>query len=152
MDFRRLLSNLKANNNLIHKQADLREFANNAQERRQAAQRFRTQQEEELLRRRVYLQSWLPAADMESDHERHVAARRGDPRSGRWVFSRREFSDWLHSTTAASSFLWIHGVPGAGKHLTAMIPPQMVRIAESNKQGSRSSHLLLSRKCFCSHH
>jgi NACHT domain len=46
----------------------------------------------------------------------HAAMRKGIlPRSGEWLFEKREFQEWQTSIAGPSSVLWLRGIPGSGK-------------------------------------
>ncbi|KAG0131111.1 hypothetical protein HOY82DRAFT_485486, partial [Tuber indicum] len=56
------------------------------------------------------IRDWLSSADPQPNH---LAARKlCQYGTGRWFTETKEFQDWLKG---GKSFLWLHGIPGAGK-------------------------------------
>ncbi|KAG0131112.1 hypothetical protein HOY82DRAFT_485547, partial [Tuber indicum] len=56
------------------------------------------------------IRNWLSPADPQSNHL--VARKLCQYGTGRWFTEGKEFQDWLKG---GKSFLWLHGIPGAGK-------------------------------------
>jgi len=53
---------------------------------------------------------WLNASDPSSNHE--LARKKPEPTSGEWFINSDGFKSWTEST---NKFLWLLGIPGAGK-------------------------------------
>ncbi|KAG0131109.1 hypothetical protein HOY82DRAFT_485560, partial [Tuber indicum] len=56
------------------------------------------------------IRDWISPADPQSNHL--VARKLCQYGTGRWFTEGKEFRDWLGG---GKSFLWLHGIPGAGK-------------------------------------
>jgi NACHT domain/Fungal N-terminal domain of STAND proteins len=59
-------------------------------------------------RRRVI--NWLEGCDSSTNH--HAARAKHEPGTGNWLVASEQYNSWLKKE---SKFLWIHGIPGAGK-------------------------------------
>lgn len=80
-----------------------------------ALQEFeRQQKEQEVLKFRA-VQVWLGNVDVEIDHESIARARHDSPDAGSWLLRHPLFQPWQDATSDAL-FLWLNGIPGAGKY------------------------------------
>ncbi|CUS07291.1 unnamed protein product [Tuber aestivum] len=74
---------------------------------------------------------WLSPADPQSNH---LAARKlCQYGTGRWFTERKEFQDWLK---AGKSFLWLHGIPGAGKTILSSTVIEHISTEFTKEPGS----------------
>ncbi|KAL9045134.1 MAG: hypothetical protein Q9214_001784, partial [Letrouitia sp. 1 TL-2023] len=72
---------------------------------------------------------WLSTIGCEQDH--HDAIKTVLDGTGEWLFDRAEFIEWHKSS--ASSILWLHGIPGAGKSkLTSLVIQKMLQQHDEN--------------------
>lgn len=100
---------------LLQIQASLAEFSEARKARATEAERFKEQDKQELLQRKIFLHNWLSAADTASDHESLLSTWKDHPLSGRWLLGRNQFRSWFDSTNTSTPLLWVHGIPGAGQ-------------------------------------
>ncbi|KAG0131110.1 hypothetical protein HOY82DRAFT_647283, partial [Tuber indicum] len=77
------------------------------------------------------IQNWLSPADPQSNH---LAARKlCQDGTGRWFTEGRDFQNWLK---AGKSFLWLHGIPGAGKTVLSSTIIEYVSTKFAKEPGS----------------
>ncbi|KAG0636034.1 hypothetical protein HOY80DRAFT_1055478 [Tuber brumale] len=77
------------------------------------------------------IQNWLSPADTRSNH---LAARKlCQYGTGRWFTEGKEFQDWLKGV---KSFLWLHGIPGAGKTILSSTVIEHVSAKFAKEPGS----------------
>ncbi|KAF8486642.1 hypothetical protein JB92DRAFT_2799171, partial [Gautieria morchelliformis] len=69
-----------------------------------------TVKQHKLQEHRQKLYKWLAAPDHESKHRNARSMRQ--ERTGEWFVEGERFQEWRE---APRSFLWLHGIPGAGK-------------------------------------
>jgi hypothetical protein len=81
---------------------------------------FQRRKEEESRHRRITVRNWLSAASSDVDQDRGVSSRRPNPESGRWLLRRNQVQGWLSAELCSEPYLWIHGIPGAGKLLVTL--------------------------------
>jgi nucleoside-triphosphatase THEP1 len=62
---------------------------------------------------RLRIFDWLSSVPYMSHHRSKVKMLL--PGSGKWLFRKPEFVEWMSSST--SSILWLHGIPGSGKSM-----------------------------------
>ncbi|PWW74655.1 hypothetical protein C7212DRAFT_282955 [Tuber magnatum] len=76
------------------------------------------------------IRDWLSLADPQSNH---LAARKlYQYGTGRWFTEGKEFQDWLK---ADKSFLWLYGIPGAGKTILSSTVIEHVSAKFAKEQG-----------------
>ncbi|KAK3623160.1 hypothetical protein LTR56_021742 [Elasticomyces elasticus] len=83
--------------------------------------RFDDLDNQEQLRRRLFLWEWLSAPDSRADQQRGSDARAPDINSGRWLLGAAKFRAWCEPASLAAPLLWINGIPGAGKSVLASL-------------------------------
>lgn len=64
---------------------------------------------------------WISSAAMSDIHEEYCSKRQVCPRSGEWVLRKSNLEGWKDLDTPTNSILWMHGIPGAGKHEVSSI-------------------------------
>jgi len=67
----------------------------------------------ELNRKRLNIQQWLCALDVQHRHEDASTSRYGN--SGEWLLKDSRFVKWFDFDYCAEPLLWLSGIPGAGK-------------------------------------
>jgi hypothetical protein len=112
--FEDVINNMGRHKLLLESHASLIEFERAGKARELAERKFKILEEQELLRRKAYLKTWLAAADIYSDQEKGQLARQPRPRSGRWLLSRARIRDWLDPHSLSTPMAWIYGMPGCG--------------------------------------
>jgi hypothetical protein len=117
-----ILNNMRQHKDLVERKASLIEFQQAQAARELAKARFRSHEEEEILRRKAYLTTWLGAADARADQEMGQLVREGHCQSGRWLLSKPQMRTWLSEQYQTSQSLWIHGKPGSGKPACSTTP------------------------------
>ena len=110
--FERILNNMNQHKDLIEKKASLMEYEE-ARESRLKSEKLGEQQED--LRRKMQLQTWLAGANVCSGQERGQTARCNHPQSGRWLLLKAPLRAWFDPKCYTTPLLWIHGIPGSGK-------------------------------------
>lgn len=91
------------------------EIVQAAEARRLAEAHYKARQDQERIEKLKHLAAWLCAADIHSDHEKLVGARADHPDSCHWILKKDLYRAWYDTKTTCEPFLWINGIPGAGK-------------------------------------
>lgn len=81
--------------------------------RTQSQRRFEEQNMAELDRRRLSVQQWLCALDVQARQE--DAAKVRYDRTGQWLLNDPRFVKWFSIDYCAEPLLWLSGIPGAGE-------------------------------------
>lgn len=80
--------------------------------------RVRTEMENEDLKRKQAIYTWLKSVDMENEQYHFAKIRIQYPSTGRWLFDHTTFNEWFDPQfPTLPPLLWLHGNPGAGKHI-----------------------------------
>src|SRR5271168_5040350 len=66
--------------------------------------------DQEFQRRRDKILTWLDKSDPKVNHG--DSRRKHEHGTGNWFLESKAFNDWK---TTPGSFIWLHGIPGAGK-------------------------------------
>jgi hypothetical protein len=75
----------------------------------------RTEIENEDLKRRQAVYTWLKSIDMEYEQYYFAKIRAQYPSTGRWLLDHTTFKEWFDPQfTTLPTLLWLHGNPGAG--------------------------------------
>jgi hypothetical protein len=74
--------------------------------------------QDSLLERKSAITAKLDPPDYEAD-QREAAAQRYSITSGDWVLEDPSFASWIHADTLPSGIIYLHGIPGSGRRLTA---------------------------------
>jgi adenylate kinase family enzyme len=116
-----ILNDLRQHKELVERQADLIAFREAKQAQDDAQKHYEEHEEQERLRRRLFMQDWLDAPNMAAQQEKGQLTREARPRSGQWLLSRDKVKAWLDPAMIVAACLWIHGIPGAGKTVLASL-------------------------------
>ncbi|KAF3916902.1 Ankyrin-1 [Orbilia brochopaga] len=81
------------------------------------------------IARRTSILRWYKTSDPEQNHK--VSRSRHDPNTCQWVFELDSFNDW---SSAPGKYLWIHGIPGAGKTIICSTIIEHLNTAISEKK------------------
>jgi hypothetical protein len=80
----------------------------------------RTEMDNEDLKRRQAVYTWLKSIDMENEQYHFAKIQAQYPSTGRWLFDHTTFKEWFDpQSTTLRTLLWLHGNTGAGKHIFA---------------------------------
>ena len=83
-----------------------------------------TEIDNEDLKRRQAIYTWLKAIDMENEQHRFSEIRSRYPDTGHWLLDHTTFKEWFDPQfTTLPTLLWLHGKPGAGKYLYTRANP-----------------------------
>ena len=96
----------------LHKYDELRETLLQDIERRDRDERLRNYKD---------TQTWLAASSPSHEHEQARDKRRYEGHSGDWLLEKPEVKDWKDSDTPDSSYLWLNGMPGAGRLVRLLV-------------------------------
>jgi hypothetical protein len=78
----------------------------------------RTEMDNEDLKRRQAVYTWLKSIDMENEQYHLAKTQAQYPSTGRWLFDHTTFKKWFDPQfTTLTTLLWLHGNPGAGTHI-----------------------------------
>jgi hypothetical protein len=113
--FRPILQDLARHKRLIQEYASLAKFEEIQAIRVKMEAEFEDRKENEQLNRRVAVFDWLGAAPIEEDQEMKADSRKGYPGVCSWILKDRKFNSWMDQDSQTSPFLWVTGIPGAGK-------------------------------------
>ncbi|KAL4886207.1 hypothetical protein BJY04DRAFT_213739 [Aspergillus karnatakaensis] len=117
----RIVDSFQSHRMLLESQANLVQFAEYRRSASDAEERYRRRQEDEKNNHRRVVRAWLGAADAASDHETYIKYHRSHPESGNWLLNDRLIRTWCDSTLTSTPFLWMTGIPGAGKTFLASL-------------------------------
>jgi hypothetical protein len=124
-EFTGILANIQRHGRLVESQANLVEFEqlfHQMEMGRAAAEAdFQRRKEEEGRHRRITVRNWLSAASIDVDQERGVSSRSQNLNSGRWLLGNNQVQGWFSVKLCSEPLLWIHGIPGAGKLIIALL-------------------------------
>lgn len=114
--FASIISNMSRHRSLIESQANISQIEEFQESRRIEDDRWETHmRNEELIRSRA-VQSWLKAADVDSDQYDLSKIRADFPGTGRWLLDHSAFIDWFNPQYPnIPPLLWLNGIPGAGE-------------------------------------
>ncbi|KAK3368329.1 hypothetical protein B0H63DRAFT_404201, partial [Podospora didyma] len=90
------------------------------------------------------IHKWLETTNPTSNH--HDAYRVHEDDTSQWVLRLDEWKAWLEGTSG-SRFLWIHGIPGAGKTILASFLVEQIR-AHCAATGDDKKHGLAYYYCY----
>lgn len=78
----------------------------------------RTEMDNEDLKRRQAVYTWLKFIDMENEQYHFAKIRAQYPSTGQWLIDHTTFKEWFDPRfTTLPTLLWLHGNPGAGKYI-----------------------------------
>ncbi|KAK7917257.1 hypothetical protein PG985_010865 [Apiospora marii] len=121
-DFHQILEQLQRHRELLDSQAlqvHIQSLQTYQRDREVLLEHQRLQRIDETQRRFLSLVNWIAPADSHVDHEQLVAVRESYPGTGNWIIEQQQVKCWIESSIPASSSLWLHGIPGAGKTILA---------------------------------
>lgn len=75
-------------------------------------------EQEKARKHRDEVLRWISSATLSDLHEEYCKKRQIWPASGRWVLRKDKLEGWKDAETPTNSVLWMHGIPGAGKHIS----------------------------------
>ncbi|PVH75487.1 hypothetical protein DL98DRAFT_466362 [Cadophora sp. DSE1049] len=81
---------------------------------------IRTKLENEDLKRKQAIYTWLKAVNMQNEQDYFAKIRKEYPSTGHWLLGQTAFNEWFDPQFATlPPLLWLHGNPGAGKTILA---------------------------------
>ncbi|GIZ46852.1 hypothetical protein CKM354_000996100 [Cercospora kikuchii] len=86
-----------------------------------AEETFRQHNAEQLVRRRIHVQTWLDACDTETDQDHRHETRTTFGATGKWLLDSAKYRAWCESEFDYAPLLWVTGIPGAGKSVLASL-------------------------------
>ncbi len=79
---------------------------------------IRTEMENEDLKRKQAIYTWLKSVDMQSQQYYFAKIQIQYPSTGRWLFDHATFKEWFDPRfPTLPPLLWLHGNPGVGEHI-----------------------------------
>ncbi|KAF2800244.1 hypothetical protein K505DRAFT_229183, partial [Melanomma pulvis-pyrius CBS 109.77] len=108
-----LTKSLQRHKSLLEDQASIIHFEEFQDLHLRAKREFEAQRSAELDRRRLNIQQWLCAHDIEARQEDAAKSRYNG--TGNWLIQDSRFTKWFNFDYCAESLLWLSGIPGAGK-------------------------------------
>ena len=115
--FRPIIEDLGRHKRLVESQAGLIEFEEIQALKTKVDEEFTHLRKTEELKQQNFVRDWLNAASVEEDYDSKSNDRSGYPGVCRWILAQRKFELWKDFNSTANPFLWITGIPGAGKLL-----------------------------------
>ncbi|KAI1354798.1 hypothetical protein F5Y01DRAFT_239570 [Xylaria sp. FL0043] len=113
--------NIARSHRLIENNASLREVEEVQNLRSSSISTFKTNKVAEDISHRSTILQWLSPYDYELDHARHCKTRSVCKSPGQWLLMHRQFQEWTALDLRSGPFLWLNGIPGAGKTVLASI-------------------------------
>jgi hypothetical protein len=113
--FKHLISNLQRHKTLIKSLANVLEIKASHEARDLAEKAFQDADKARKDNQRVAVRTWLSARNVQLDHDVYTEVRKLYPSTGLWVLQKTAIAAWLDNQHTSGCFVWINGIPGAGK-------------------------------------
>ncbi|KAA8894720.1 ankyrin repeat-containing domain protein [Sphaerosporella brunnea] len=92
---------------------------------------------------RAEILAWISPISYEKHHRQ--ACERRTPNTGEWILARKEFMQWINSSS--TTLLWLRGIPGAGKTmLTSRVIEDMMTRRDEEKNISALAYFYCDKK------
>ncbi|KAI0438618.1 hypothetical protein F4803DRAFT_534503 [Xylaria telfairii] len=124
-DFATCLDQIKANigrsDRLISSNVSFKELEEMQNLRASSLHTFKTNKTAEDISRRATIMQWLSPYDCEAEQARHRKTRSVCKSPGQWLLNNSLFQKWSASEVCSDPFIWLSGIPGAGKTILASV-------------------------------
>jgi len=107
-------SNLRRHKLLIESGASIKEFEEIQNIRQADINTFEKHMEDQDVRRRDMVKSWLCHFNCETQQQDHRETRKVCKDPGRWLIDDPRFQEWFSPDYCSKPLLWLNGIPGAG--------------------------------------
>lgn len=118
-DFATCLDQIKANigrsHRLISSNVSFKELEEMLSLRANSLHTFKTNKTAEDISRRATIIQWLSSYNCEAEQARHRKTRSVCKSPGQWLLNNSRFHKWSAPEFCSDPFLWLNGIPGAGK-------------------------------------
>ena len=106
--------NLQRHKALIESHANVLEIQAASMARELADKAFQEADSARKDNQRIAVRTWLSARNVQLDHDVYTGVREAYPSTGLWVLQKTAIAAWHDNEHPSGSFVWIHGIPGAG--------------------------------------
>ncbi|GAW20388.1 hypothetical protein ANO14919_098940 [Xylariales sp. No.14919] len=124
-DFATCLDQIKENiarsHRLIQNNVSYKEFEEIQSVRESSLKTFKANKAAQDISRRATIIQWLSPYDCEADQAHHRKTRSICESPGAWLLGDSHFQKWSTANFCSEPFLWLNGIPGAGKTILASI-------------------------------
>ena len=123
--FQHILDDLCRHRTLIESQANLVQIQQSQRDYAQLQLSFSKIEEAERKEKTLAIINWLSSADVALDQEAAEAAQCEHPGSGSWVFENEIVKPWIDPNNSLIPYVWLLGIPGAGKNISLFLWPNL---------------------------